>query len=104
MYCRSAKASGTGVRQSSRIPAYLYVLLVLYCSPSLLHFDHSAEFQADYPILPAWLTRLKVYLAWLVVTAVGAAGAILLTVGLRLFGRVLIAGYAPLGFAGLDRY
>jgi hypothetical protein len=54
--------------------------------------------------LPAWLTRSDVYLSWLVVTAVGAAGILLFRFGLRALGLVFIAGYAGLGFAGLDHY
>ncbi len=91
-------------RSSSRVPNYLFVLLLIYCLASLVHFAHNAEFVVDYPNLPAWLTRSKVYLAWLAVTVVGAAGIVLLKLHLRLPGLLLIAGYAALGFAGLDHY
>jgi len=89
---------------SPPIPKYFYVLLLVYCGASLLHFVHNAEFIADYPNLPVWLTRSKVYLAWLAVTAVGAVGTMLLNVGFRVIGLILIAIYAVLGFAGLDHY
>jgi len=89
---------------STRIPAFLLVLLALYCAASLVHFAHNAEFVADYPNLPAWLTRSKVYLAWLAVTSVGLAGVVLLRLRLRVIGLLVIAGYALLGFAGLDHY
>lgn len=88
----------------SRVPGYLFVLLAVYCMASLIHFVHNAELVAEYPNLPAWLTRSKVYLAWLGITAVGAAGIALLRLGLRLTGLVVIAVYAALGFAGLDHY
>ena len=87
-----------------RIPKYLAALLIIYCAASLIHFVHNAEFVSEYPNLPAWITRSKVYLAWIAVTAVGAAGVVLLWLGLRSPGLVLIAGYAALGFAGLDHY
>jgi hypothetical protein len=45
-----------------------------------------------------------VYLAWIAVTSVGGVGVILLRLRLRLVGLLLIAGYALLGFAGLDHY
>lgn len=77
---------------------------MIYCLASLVHFAHNAEFVSDYPNLPAWLTRSKVYLAWLAVTAVGAAGIVLLKLRFRLPGLVLIGVYAALGFAGLDHY
>jgi hypothetical protein len=88
----------------ARMPALLLVLLATYCAASLLHFAHNAEFVADYPNLPAWLTRSKVYLAWLAVTSVGVAGVILLRLRLRVIGLLVVAGYALLGFAGLDHY
>jgi hypothetical protein len=45
-----------------------------------------------------------VYLAWIAVTSVGAVGVAAALSGRRTFGLVLIAGYAALGFAGLDHY
>jgi hypothetical protein len=93
------------MKQSSpRIPKHLFVLLIIYCVASLIHFVHNAEFVSDYPNLPVWLTRSKVYLASLAVTAVGAVGIVLFKLRARLLGLVLIAGYAALGFAGLDHY
>ena len=87
-----------------RIPKYLSALLIIYCAASLIHFVHNAEFVSEYPNLPVWITRSRVYLAWLAVTAVGAAGVVLLRLGLRSPGLLLVAGYAALGFAGLDHY
>ena len=89
---------------SKRIPSYLFVLLGIYCAASLIHFTHNAEFLSAYPNLPAWLTRSEVYLSWLLVTAVGVAGLGFLGFGFRVSGLLLIAGYAVLGFAGLDHY
>jgi len=82
----------------------LLALLALYCAASLIHFAHNAEFVSAYPNLPASLTRTKVYLAWLAITAVGATGIVAFRLGLRLPGLLLIAAYAALGFAGLDHY
>lgn len=80
------------------------MLLALYCAASLVHFAHNAEFVADYPNLPAWLTRSKVYVAWLAVTSVGVAGVALLALRAHVVGLIVVAGYALLGFAGLDHY
>ena len=91
-------------RPRSRVPAHLLVLLAVYCAASLIHFVHNAEFVADYPNLPAWLTRSSVYGAWLAIAAVGVAGVVLLQLGFRVLGLLVIAGYAGLGFAGLDHY
>ena len=92
------------IPSSSRIPRYLFALLMVYGVASLIHFAHNAEFVADYPNLPVWLSRSKVYLAWFAVTAVGAVGMALLQLRFRVPGLVLIAGYAALGLAGLDHY
>lgn len=89
---------------AARIPVFLLALLAVYCAASLIHFTHNAEFVADYPNLPAWLTRSKVYFAWLAVTSVGVAGVVLLHARLRRIGLVFITAYALLGFAGLDHY
>jgi branched-chain amino acid transport system permease protein len=77
-------------RAPARIPAPLLVLLALYCTASLIHFVHNAEFVADYPNLPAWLTRSKVYLAWLAVTSVGVVGLVLVRLRLRVVGLFVI--------------
>jgi hypothetical protein len=87
-----------------RIPGHVFALAAIYCAASLLHFVHNAQFIADYPNLPAWLTSAKVYLAWIAVTSVGALGVAAALSGRRTLGLVLIAGYAALGFAGLDHY
>ena len=89
---------------NSRIPGYFLGLIGVYCVASLIHFTHNAEFVTDYPNLPAWITRSSVYGAWLAITAVGVTGLVLLKLGLRVPGLILIAGYSALGFAGLDHY
>ena len=91
-------------RSTTRIPGYLLALLAIYCAASLIHFVHNAQFISEYPNLPASLTSSKVYLAWIAITSVGAAGVALAMSGRRVPGLLLIAGYAALGFAGLDHY
>jgi hypothetical protein len=92
------------IRSTPSLPGYLCALLAIYCAASLIHFVHNAQFIAEYPNLPAWLTSSKVYVAWLAVTSVGAAGIALALSGRRVPGLLLIMGYAALGFAGLDHY
>jgi hypothetical protein len=79
-------------------------LMVVYFITSLGHFSHNAEFICEYPNLPAWLTRTKVYAAWAAVTTVGALGIVLVRVGSVAPGLVLVAIYAALGFDGLGHY
>ena len=79
-------------------------LWVLYCAASLLHFVHNAEYLADYPNMPFWLSRVDVYLAWVCVAAVGAFGYVLYGLRRRISGLVVLAIYAGLGFDGLLHY
>jgi hypothetical protein len=74
---------------------------MLYCVASFVHFAHNAEFLADYPNLPAWLTRVQVYAVWLGITALGVLGYRLRR---RFFGLAILAVYAAIGFDGLLHY
>ena len=86
------------------LPKHLIALLALYCAASLAHFVHNAQFLADYPNMPAWLSPLQVMGAWLAVTAVGMLGWLVTRTRWPLPGLVLIAAYAGLGFNGLAHY
>lgn len=79
-------------------------LLMLYCGASLLHFVHNAEYVADYPNLPAWISRGSIYLTWLVILAVGLSGYLFYRGHHFLLGLVLMAVYATLGLDGLLHY
>jgi hypothetical protein len=87
-----------------QLPKPFVVLIAAYFLTSLGHFAHNAEYLCEYPNLPAWLTRAKVYAAWLAITAVGLAGLILIKNKLATAGLLLVAIYAALGFDGLDHY
>jgi hypothetical protein len=78
--------------------------LLLYLAASLLHFTHNAEYLADYPNLPAWLSRADVYLVWLGSAAVGVGGYALYRNGRQLAGLLLIGAYAVFGFDGILHY
>jgi hypothetical protein len=82
----------------------LTVLLVAYAAASLLHYAHNAEFLAEYPNMPAWLSRTKVYAAWLALSALGSAGYLLFLRGYRLAGLLTLGAYAAAGFDGLGHY
>jgi hypothetical protein len=86
------------------IPKHLIALLALYCATSLAHFVHNAQFLADYPNMPVWLSPLQVMGAWLAVTAVGVLGWLVTRTRWPLPGLLLIAAYAGLGFDGLAHY
>ena len=79
-------------------------LLLLYTGASFLHFAHNAEFLGEYPNLPDFITRSSVYVAWLGLAAIGAAGFALHRAGWKLTGLLLLGLYAGLGFAGLLHY
>jgi hypothetical protein len=82
----------------------LAVLLFAYAAASLVHHAHNAEFLADYPNMPAWITRPAVYAAWLCETLLGAAGYLILRRGYPVAGLGLIAIYAALGFDAFAHY
>jgi hypothetical protein len=82
----------------------LLILFLVYAGASLLHYAHNAEFLADYPNMPAWLSRAKVYAAWLGVTTLGLIGYVFVRRGYRIAGLSVLAVYAALGFNGLGHY
>jgi hypothetical protein len=79
------------------------MLVLLHAAASLLHFVHNAAYLADYPNMPAWISPVGIYGAWLAEAAIGGLGVMLLLRGLR-SGLVVIAVYAVLGLGGLDHY
>ena len=93
-----------GEHTPKRPATALLILLFAYGAASLLHYAHNAEFLGDYPNMPGWLSRTKVYVAWLGVTALGLIGYLLVGRGYRLIGLSVIAVYAGLGFDGLAHY
>lgn len=82
----------------------LGVLLLAYAVASLVHHVHNAEYLADYPNMPRWISRPAVYAAWLGETMLGAAGYLLLRRGHPVAGLGLIAVYATLGFDSFGHY
>ena len=79
-------------------------LLLLYCGASLLHFVHNAEFVADYPNLPLWISRRSIYFSWFAIFAIGLCGYFLYRCRNTFVGLVLLAIYAALGLDGLLHY
>ena len=82
----------------------LLPVLGAYAVASLFHHVHNASFLESYPNLPAWLSRAEVYLAWAVVTTIGALGVALLCMRRATLGWLALGAYAALGFTGLDHY
>jgi hypothetical protein len=82
----------------------LSICLLAYAAASLFHHVHNAAFLDEYPSMPAWLSPPAVYAAWLVATAIGLAGYILLRHGYRLAGLILLAVYGCYGLDGLAHY
>ena len=87
-----------------KLPKPLATLVLAYALCSLIHFVHNAEFLAEYPNMPAWLSRGGVYLAWLGLTAIGALGYVLFRNGYRVAGLLLVAVYGFLGLDSLGHY
>jgi hypothetical protein len=91
-------------RHFNDLPLPLIVLMAIYFMTSIGHFGHNAEFICEYPNLPVWLTRAKVYAVWLAITSVGATGLLLMRKRFDAAGLSFIAIYAALGFDGLEHY
>ena len=90
---------------SKDLPKLFLALTAAYFLTSLGHFAHNAEFICEYPNLPVWLTRAKVYAAWAAITSVGVVGLLLVrNKRFMAMGLLLIAVYAALGFDGLGHY
>lgn len=86
------------------LPKPVWFLVIAYFIASLVHFAHNAEYIVFYPGMPDWLTREKVYMAWLAVTAVGTLGIAALYFGATAFGTAILAAYGALGLDGLAHY
>ncbi len=82
----------------------LLILSLAYAAASLFHYAHNAEFLNDYPNMPAWLSRARVYAAWLGVTAVGLVGYSLIRWRYRFTGLAVLGFYGALGLDGLGHY
>ena len=82
----------------------LVIVLIAYAAASLFHHAHNAEFLDQYPNMPAWLSRMWVYAAWLGMTVIGVGGYILLRRGYRLAGAGLMIAYGCYGLDALAHY
>lgn len=82
----------------------LSIALIAYAAASFLHHAHNAEFLDQYPNMPAWISPLAVYAAWLGATVIGFAGYLLLRHGHRVAGLVLLSGYGCYGLDSLAHY
>src|SRR5262245_32135800 len=94
----STGQSTSGIRRA------LPILLVFYALASLGHFVHNAEFLADYPNLPVWLTRWQVYAVWLGIQAIGVLGYLLTRTRYEFLGFGVLGVYAAIGLDGLLHY
>ena len=87
-----------------RLPKPLLVLVAVYFAASLAHFSHNAEYIAFYPGMPGWLTREKVYLAWLAVTSLGVIALVFARLSLPALALLFLAMYGAFGLDGLAHY
>jgi hypothetical protein len=89
---------------TSVLPKPLLVLVAVYFAASLAHFSHNAEYIAFYPGMPGWLTREKVYFAWLAVTSLGAVAFVFAKLALPAVALLFLAVYGAFGLDGLAHY
>ena len=88
----------------SVLPRSLLLLTAVYFVASLAHFAHNAEYIAFYPGMPDWLTRDKVYSAWLGVTSLGVLAWLLARFALPTLALLFLALYGAFGLDGLAHY
>jgi hypothetical protein len=86
------------------LPKHIQLLFVVFFAANLTHFVHNAEYIAFYPGIPTWLTRDKVYLAWLAGASIGLLGLLFSGTKLWILGAILVAVYGALGIDGLAHY
>jgi len=88
----------------TRLARALPWLLLLHCGASLVHFVHNAEYVAEYPNLPEWISRQSIYFTWLAIFSIGLCGYLLYRGRYASIGLMLMAAYATLGLDGLLHY
>jgi hypothetical protein len=88
----------------SSLPKHIRLLVFVFFAANLTHFIHNAEYIAYYPGIPSWLTRERVYLAWIAGASVGLSGLLVYRTKWKVFGLALIAVYGALGIDGLAHY
>ena len=86
------------------LPKHIQLLVLIFFIANLTHFVHNAEYIAFYPGIPAWLTREKIYLAWVAGASVGLAGLLVHRIRLKRLSMVMIAAYGASGVDGLAHY
>lgn len=89
---------------ASTLPKPLLILAAVYFVASLAHFGHNAEYIAFYPGMPGWLTREKVYFAWLAVTSLGFVAFVFARLALPALALLFLAVYGAFGLDGLAHY
>jgi hypothetical protein len=89
---------------TSVLPKPLLVFAAVYFTASLAHFGHNAEYIAFYPGMPGWLTREKVYLAWLAITSLGLVAFVFAKLAFPALALLFLAAYGAFGLDGLAHY
>jgi len=77
---------------------------MVFFAANLTHFVHNAEYIAYYPGMPSWLTREKVYLAWVAAASIGLSSLLVYRTKLKVLGLALVATYGASGIDGLAHY
>jgi hypothetical protein len=85
-------------------PLWFWALFAAYSAASLAHFTHNAQYIAYYPNMPKWIGADTVYLAWLGVASVGAAGLVARHLGFGRLALLCFFAYGALGLDGLAHY
>ncbi len=81
----------------------LLLLLVASIGSTAIHYTDNAVYIEDYP-QPGWITEVRIYVAWAVLTAIGIAGYGLYRAGRHLPAHLLLVVYSYTGVSSLGHY
>ena len=101
---KNSPKQNSAFASNAALPQHIQTLFLVFFVANLTHFVHNAEYIAFYPGIPSWLTREKVYFAWVAGVSVGLMGLLLARTRLKLLGAALVAAYGALGIDGLAHY
>ena len=83
---------------------WLSILFAAHLATSLAHHLHNALWLHEYPNLPPSLSSLRVAGAWATEALIGLFGYLMVRVGNRLGGLVVLGVFGLFGFLGLAHY
>ena len=89
---------------TAAFPKPLLAVAAAFLTASVAHFIHNAEYIADYPGMPGWLTREGVYGFWLAFASPGVVAILCARLRRPRLALAFLAVYGALGLDALGHY